>query len=454
MALDTLVMRGASRADCLQKITERYGIHFTPGREKTIYSGGFFGIGRREEVELEFYISPQRALSPSGGVSAPPVQAPILSRDRQVVGLSMPSPAALPGDGTTLDFEEAKKRVLAAARKDPEKAIREAREHNDKESEQRIILEKLNEIEKKLGAGIAQQQHPALARIEEILRANDFSDHYSKRLLERARRELPLEILENFDLAQDRVLEWIGESIGIYKAPERPPRRPGDRHSARVMVLVGPTGVGKTTTIAKLAAIYGFDDVSRPRPLLSVRMISTDAFRIGAQHQIEIYGKTMEIPISIIDNHLDLQKEIDAHREVADLILVDTTGRSPADSEGLGRMKQLLDACGPKAEVHLALAAGTKTADLTHAMQQFEPFNYRAVLLTKLDETRHVGNIISALAEKDKLVSYVTHGQVVPKHIRKANVIQFLINLKEFRIDREAFEKRFPATEANQFQWS
>jgi len=97
--------------------------------------------------------------------------------------------------------------------------------------------------------------------------------------------------------------------------------------------------------------------------------------------------------------------------------------------------------------VHLALTAATKTDDLLHIMRQFEPFNYRAVLLTKLDETRHVGNIISALAERDKPVSYVTCGQGVPKDIKKANIIQFLINLEEFRVDREAFEKRFPAAE-------
>jgi flagellar biosynthesis protein FlhF len=215
--------------------------------------------------------------------------------------------------------------------------------------------------------------------------------------------------------------------------------------------LVGPTGVGKTTTIAKLAAIYGIENSGR-RPL-SVRMITIDAFRIGAKDQIEDFGDIMEIPVSYIDNRRDLRREIDLYREETDLILVDTIGRSPKDSAKLGEMKELLDACGSKAEIHLVLSASTKTSDMEHILQQFEPFNYQAVLLTKLDETRHIGNIISALAEKGKPVSYITDGQIVPKDIKKASIVRFLVNLEEFRVDREAIEKRFPAAEADQFQW-
>ena len=116
-------------------------------------------------------------------------------------------------------------------------------------------------------------------------------------------------------------------------------------------------------------------------------------------------------------------------------------------------MKELLDACGSKAQMHLVLSASTKTSDMEHILRQFEPFNYQAVLLTKLDETRHIGNIISALAEREKPLSYITDGQNVPKDIKKASVIRFLTNLEDFRVDRDELEKRFPAGEADQFQW-
>jgi flagellar biosynthesis protein FlhF len=445
--MQVYVERGVSKGDCLQKIVNKYGIRFTVLREKTFRPSGIKGLFSREGVELEFCLSPLRSDSrTAGGLALQPEpypQAPgeqltfPLPADRQTAGRQ-----AADKDDTTLDFVEAKKRVLAAAGKDPDQVFQQIQE---KDNNQQLILDRLKEIESKIEtAKEPKTDHPSLGRIAQLLRLNDFSDRYTANLVEKARKELPLETLENFDAAQDRIVDWIGESIKIYPFSGKPIH-------GKIMVLIGPTGVGKTTTVAKLAAIYGIENSGR-RPL-SVRMITIDAFRIGAKKQLEDYGDIMEIPVSYIDNHRDLRREIDLYREETDLILVDTIGRSPRDSVKLGEMKELLDACGSKAELHLALAASTKTSDMEHTLQQFEPFNYQAVLLTKLDETKHVGNIISALSERGKPLSYISDGQIVPKDIKKASVIRFLINLEEFRVDRDAIEKRFPAAEADQFQW-
>lgn len=464
MGLDMLVERGANKGDCVHKIVKKYGIYFTILRERTVPAGGMLGMFKKEEVEIEFYLSPQIS-SPQPStpalISEFVAQNPAMQglRERQQMlqsgGTSHYGNSGQHGEGTMLDFEEAKKKVLAAARRDPEKVMKEAaglsRKQEEDENSQRAILEELREIREKLDSQIHEKkEHPALERMAQILRQNDFSQDYTAGIMKKARREIPLETLENFDEVRNIFLGWIGESIKIYSTEERPPRKPGEGHPARVMVLVGPTGVGKTTTVAKLAANYGVENIAE-QPI-SVRVITIDAFRIGAQHQIEGYTKIMEIPVSFIDNHRDLQREIDLYGEVADLILVDTIGKSPKDAKGLGEMKQILEACGSRAEVHLAISAGAKTDDILHMMRQFEPFDYKAVLLTKLDETRHVGNVISAIAERDKPVSYITHGQGVPRDIKKADVIQFLINLEDFKVDREAFQKRFPAGDADQFQ--
>jgi len=182
-------------------------------------------------------------------------------------------------------------------------------------------------------------------------------------------------------------------------------------------------------------------------------MITIDAYKIGAKAQLVDYGDMLDIPVAYIDNRRDLRREIDLYREDTDLILVDTIGRSPRDSAKLGEMQELLEACGSKAEIHLAMSASTKTSDMEHILQQFEPFNYQAVILTKLDETRHIGNVISALAERGKPVSYITDGQEAHKNINRASVVRFLINMEEFRVDRDEIEKRFPSVEANQLQW-
>jgi flagellar biosynthesis protein FlhF len=189
-----------------------------------------------------------------------------------------------PRDDSTLDFIEAKKRVLAAAGKDPEQIFRQVQ--GEEEINQQLILDKLNAIQEKIDTGTVKTDHPHLARISQMLRQNDFSDRYTAAIMERAHKELSLETLENFNAVQDRVVEWVGESIKIYSIPEK------TETAGRIMVLIGPTGVGKTTTIAKLAAIYGIEN-SGHRPL-SVRMITIDAFRIGAKEQIENFGDIME----------------------------------------------------------------------------------------------------------------------------------------------------------------
>jgi flagellar biosynthesis protein FlhF len=264
-------------------------------------------------------------------------------------------------------------------------------------------------------------------------------------MLDRLRKELPFEKLDDSDTVQDTLLEWIGETVSIYKEDKKTQR-------PRVMVLIGPTGVGKTTTIAKLAAIYGLG--TEGIPAIDVRMITIDAFRIGAREQLKSLGNIMKIPVSCVDNRLALRKEIGIHTQDIDLFLIDTIGKSPKDASKLGEMKEILEGCGRGAEVHLVICADKKSSDIEEILRQFEMFNYRSVLLTKMDETNCVGNVISALWEKNKPVSYITEGQKVPSDIRKATVVHFLTCLDGFKIDRDKIEERFPSGGAEQFKWS
>jgi flagellar biosynthesis protein FlhF len=97
--------------------------------------------------------------------------------------------------------------------------------------------------------------------------------------------------------------------------------------------------------------------------------------------------------------------------------------------------------------------AATKTSDLQDILRQFEPFNYQSVIITKIDETIRMGNIISVLAEKGKSVSYITNGQTVPTDIKRAEVAYFLRSLDGFQVNRQKIEERFPV-EHKEIQWS
>jgi len=408
--MELFIEQGESRMDCQQKIASRFSRPFKILTQKEIRIGGFMGLFSKPGVEVEYYFTP-------------PYTKPVVMPEE--------------------DFETRKRKLIAAAGKNPDQAMQSGKEASDQ------ILNALNELKEKLENTGKKDEHPSFSKAAGILRLNDFSESYINSLMERMRKELPLEKLEDFDTVQDCLLEWIGESISIYKEDEIM-RKP------RIFILIGPTGVGKTTTIAKLAAFYGIkrDDFSA----VETRMITIDAYRIGAKEQLEKIGNVMQIPVSFVDAETPeqaqqaLRKEIAIHKYI-DMYFIDTIGKSPKDASKIGEMKVILEGAGRNAEFHLAVSAATKASDIENILRQFEPFNYKSVVLTKMDETEHVGNIVSVLAEKRKSISYITDGQAVPSDIKKASVVRFLINLDGFKINREKIEKRFPPGDADQFKW-
>jgi flagellar biosynthesis protein FlhF len=162
-------------------------------------------------------------------------------------------------------------------------------------------------------------------------------------------------------------------------------------------------------------------------------VLTIDSYRIGALQQIQKYGEIMNIPVHPVETAADMRKQLDIHHD-ADFIFVDTIGKSPNDITKLAEVNQLVRSAG--GEVHLALSATTKRSDIGEILRQFEPFNYQAVVVTKLDETGSVGGIISALKEKHKSVSFVTDGQRVPQDIERAKIESFLTRLRELPTQR------------------
>ncbi len=390
-----------THSECLRKIRMKYGDGARVLMQRSVRVGGVFGFFTKEAVEL------------SG-----------------VVGADATRNAAAK---KPTDLEEEKKKFISGLKADPTL---------------QLLVNEVRGLKESISAGAAAaprgEDHGTISRVRELLNLNDFSAAYIRSVEERMKKEFSLEQLNDFDAVQDTVIDWIGESIRVYKDE-------GFQARPRVMVLVGPTGVGKTTTIAKLAAAYGIGGAgSRP---LNVRMITIDNYRIAAKQQIEIYGHIMGIPVSCVENFEDLRKTIALYSQDVDLILVDTIGKSPRDYMKLAEMKELLSACGNGADVHLAVSATTKSSDMREALQQFEPFNYRSVVVTKLDETVRIGNVVSALVEKGKSVSYVTDGQRVPQDISRASVVRFLLNLEGFRIDRRRVDERFPQETSGKIQW-
>lgn len=181
----------------------------------------------------------------------------------------------------------------------------------------------------------------------------------------------------------------------------------------RIVAVVGPTGVGKTTTIAKIAALYALNR------RVSVAMVTMDNFRVGAVEQLKTYAKIMDLPLEVAGNSQELGKALARHSD-KDLIMIDTAGRSPKDSERLDELKGYLEAHNG-IDVYLCLSATTRTREIDEIIATFGTLPITKLLFTKLDESRSLGCIVDTYLKHKVPLSYFSTGQKVPEDIEVAN---------------------------------
>lgn len=180
-----------------------------------------------------------------------------------------------------------------------------------------------------------------------------------------------------------------------------------------VVALVGATGVGKTTTIAKLAARYALRHGSE-----RVAMVTTDGYRIAAHEQLRTYGRILDIPVRIANNHDELVEALKLLSD-RDLVLVDTAGMSQRDIR-LTEQFQMLKKSSPSIKTYLVMSSTTHRAGLREITKAFGEVKLDGCILTKLDETTSLGGALSAVMENNLPISYVSDGQRVPEDIHIA----------------------------------
>jgi flagellar biosynthesis protein FlhF len=179
------------------------------------------------------------------------------------------------------------------------------------------------------------------------------------------------------------------------------------------IALVGPTGVGKTTTLAKIAAYY----LSNCSP--SIALITIDTYRIAAVEQLKVYGEIMHLPVDVVLTPLQLEEAIARHRD-KDLILIDTAGRSPLDTLSIDELATFLR---PELAVtkHLVLSATNREQELTETITRFAPLGIDCTIFTKVDECINLGIILNTQIHNGSPISYITNGQRVPEDLFQAD---------------------------------
>lgn len=180
---------------------------------------------------------------------------------------------------------------------------------------------------------------------------------------------------------------------------------------SKVIFFIGPTGVGKTTTIAKLASKFKLERKCK------LAIVTADTYRIAAVEQIRTYANILSVPIEVVYNSGEIKEAIEKYKDY-DLVFVDTAGRSHKNDEQREDVEKLLEAVQEyEPEVYLVVSATTKYKDLVRITQTYSDIlNYR-LLFTKIDETAAIGNILNIRMLTKEPLSYTTFGQNVPDDI-------------------------------------
>ncbi|HUT90868.1 MAG TPA: flagellar biosynthesis protein FlhF [Thermoguttaceae bacterium] len=246
----------------------------------------------------------------------------------------------------------------------------------------------------------------SLFRVFTDLIEADVNEDVARELVDRVRTEASGEELADAAMIQARVARLIEAEIPIAGSIAVQPGR------RRLVALVGPTGVGKTTTIAKLAANY------RLKEKRNVGLITVDTYRIAAVEQLRTYAEIIDLPMQVVSTPREMREAV-RRLDGLDLVLMDTAGRSPRDEIKLQELKSFLNEAGAD-EVHLVLSSVVGSRTLEHTARRFAAVGTTALILTKLDEATGLGNLLPLLRTSRLPLSYLTNGQNVPDDIETA----------------------------------
>lgn len=186
-----------------------------------------------------------------------------------------------------------------------------------------------------------------------------------------------------------------------------------NKNKTKIVSLVGPTGVGKTTSIAKLAVI------SKILHNLDIGLISIDTYRLGALDQLRIFSEVSNIDMLVAYEPQEMPKLINSFKK-KDIVFIDTVGRSQNNTESLKKTKEFLDIVNAD-EITLVLSATNSSRNLMSVAEKFKVFNYDSLLFTKIDEAVTYGNILNVIAKINVPTMFLTNGQVIPDDIISAD---------------------------------
>ena len=271
-----------------------------------------------------------------------------------------------------------------------------------------VQTEKPASVEAEGGKGADAEQEKFIRLLYNTMIENEVAEKYVNQILEDVDKNRKPNMPFDYLLANiyQKIILKFGKSEGILPADKGP----------RVVLFIGPTGVGKTTTIAKLASIFSMEQKKK------IALLTADTYRIAATEQLRTYAQILEVPFRVVYTAEETKDAVEAFNEY-DYIFVDTAGHSHRNAELLANMKMHLDAVAGIAQmqVFLVLSATTKYKDLLKIVDNYKEVTNYQLIFTKLDETTTVGNLLNVKLHADTPIAYITCGQNVPQDIEPFN---------------------------------
>ncbi len=232
---------------------------------------------------------------------------------------------------------------------------------------------------------------------------NDIDEKLAADIIQQVYARLTVNDYDNRNTIEQAIVGEISKSITTKSLPT------GNHKSAYVVALVGPTGVGKTTTIAKLAAIHKLVHHQ------DVAIISADTYRIGAIEQLRTLAGIAEIPMQVVYQPQEMRIALKSFRK-KDIVFIDTVGRSQRAKREIQELRRFIEAAEPD-EVHLMLNASLGKKMLLDVVERFKPLHTNRYIISKVDEAFMFGGLLNVLRDHKMPISYLTNGQVVPDDI-------------------------------------
>lgn len=282
------------------------------------------------------------------------------------------------------------------------------REHREKKTNVRDYFEDTDETSDDYNNDEGSENNPADGMEESFnyLRDREFPEEVLLDLREYLLTSSNARFFQSKDVIREEVEKYFSDKLILANGIDVGAKK-------KIIVFVGPTGVGKTTTIPKIAAQH-------MKSGKKVSFVTIDNYRIAAVDQLQRYASIMKVPFTSASTPEALRAEI-RKMDNSSLLFIDTMGRSPKSAEEIVAMSKYFTTVGRfDMDIQLVMSATAKYKDAVKILNGFKPTNYKGVILTKVDETDYLASSICAITKKKLPITYITHGQGVPKDISTA----------------------------------